>query len=167
MLIPMKLRNSVCVRENVETNLRCLNRPEKKELWRAIYKLTKTSTFYLRNTLQHYLRLNVAQEVVVYGAIIRSSFMAVVKIVKQKLFLLSVICKRRLLSSSSSSGCVLVDDIYQIGPHVLHVFSGVDEQKNVVWRWEGRHQQSKTIFSCGGEIVHFIGQMPQQLSAAR
>jgi hypothetical protein len=161
MLIPMKLRNSVCVRDNVEINLQCLNKPERKELWRAMYKLTKTSTFFLHNSLQHYLRLNVAQEVVVYGAIIRSSFMAVVKIVKQKLFLLSVICKRRLLGSSSSSGCVLVDDVYQTGPHVLRVFSGVDEQKNVVWRWEGRHQQSNAIFCCGGEIVHFAGQKPQ------
>jgi hypothetical protein len=161
MLVPTKLRNSVCVRDNVETNLLSLTKRDRRELWRSVYKLTKSNLFHTTKALDQRIKLSLGEEIMIYGAIIRSSFMAIVKIVKQKLFILSVICKRRLLESVSFSPCVIVNDVYQSGPLVLRVFSGVDHQKNVVWKWEGRHQGSNAVFSYGGEMVSFSRRAPK------
>lgn len=156
MLIPTKLRNSVCVRQNIETNLKSLTRMERKELWGALYKLSKTSLFYVGNVLQHHKRFKINDEIVIYGEIIKSSFVAVVKIIKQELFLLSVICKKRLFNSTSTFGCVLVDDKYEAKSYSLHVFSGVDAQKNIVWTWKETYDLFSDRNFSAGEIVNLM-----------
>ena len=163
-VIPSKLKNKVLVRENVPQNVESLTRRDRKELWRALSKIVKTPLFLTHTRLDHYLPVTHDYGKVFYGSVIKDSFIAVVKVTEKCLHLLSVINIERLLSSTKEYCCTLVNDLYSNDDHEIHVFSGVDSEKNIIWRYEERFKSNNCRKELRGEMIITYSRRPSILA---
>jgi|HubBroStandDraft_3_1064219.scaffolds.fasta_scaffold69734_4 hypothetical protein len=163
MLVSQRIKKSVCVRDNVHTNILSLNASDKRLLLHSIDKIKGTNIFTLHKVLDYYLRINIEGKVVIYGAILKSNFMAIVKVAKRRLHLLSVICKERLLRSIRSVACTLLNDAYFEQSTTVRVFAGLNENNEIVWEWESRGSHSHEIHWRYGEILRlFVAPPPAE-----
>ena len=108
----------------------------------------------LPKVLDRHLRLNIDGKIIIYGAIVKASFWALIKVVNRRLYLLSVICKERLLRSVRDVGTIC-DDIYTGLEGTFRVFAGLSETKEILWTCEGRTQFRIASRSALGSFFSF------------
>lgn len=153
-LVPTELSGIVFLRENVETNLRTLNRPSRKELWRAISKIVKKrSLFHAARNLDQSIRIPAKNGVAVFGTIVRAAFVAIVRIVDRTLTLLSVIDCKRLQNSKNEPSCTLVDESFDSVDVQSRVFAAVGPEKYIVWWHEMRTRIGNHRLHVAAEMV--------------
>jgi len=153
-IVPAKLNQSVKIRENVEKNIEHLSVPERKELWRKLSKVVKSSLFYVHNRLNQFVRLQTDKGTTIFGSIVSASFIAIMKITKEGLFLYSVISRKRFVESESDKCCTLVSETTQRDVELTHVFAGVNKQQGcIVWRVESRHKITNRIIDSWAEMI--------------
>jgi len=152
-ILPAKLREKVLVRDNVIRNILSLSRPERKDLWRSLSKIIKTSLFHVHKRLDQSLQVKTDDGVKIFGSIIRQGYIAIVQISIDGLKLFSVISRRRLMASKKTKKCVLVNEIDRRGGLTVKTFAGIDEQKNIIWRHEVREELTNKVLECSGTYI--------------
>jgi hypothetical protein len=152
-VVPTAIREHVFIRENVEKNLLSLERPERRQLWKYMSKISKTSLFYVHKRLDQHLRISTGDGVAIYGTVIRKAFIAIVRIVNRCLTVLSVISSKRIRKTAKKPSCTLVDEWLTTGRTRSHIFAAIDRNKNIVWRHEMRTTMGNARIHLEGEIV--------------
>lgn len=159
MLVPLKLRNEVFVRENVEQNLKSLSEIDREDLWKAVRTILDTSLAKLPRVLDQHVRENVAGTIVVFGSIVTRKFIAIIKVIKRRVYLLSVIGMKRLYHSTRDHNCMLIADTWEKGGEKLEVSVELTADKDIIWKWQKTDLLSRRQ-SIGGEILRPIFDEP-------
>lgn len=153
IVIPDSLKRDVYIRDNVEENIKSLSLTEQRDFWRCISEIVQTSIFNVEDKLDSKIRITTRDGVAIFGTVIKSAFITIVRIIDRRLTIMSVIGMRRLRRSTKSVACALIDEWLRGVDTLEHVFAAIDENKRIVWTHESRSRAGNLRVTFVGEII--------------
>ncbi len=141
-LIPTNYENKIFLRENVEQNVRCMPKFQKKEMMRKVVKVAKSPRRHAHKRFDFQIKLTSSEGELVYGSIIQPDYIVILFLTKDSLTILSVVLIARLRATTKKIGCELVNDFHISDTEITHIFSVIDHNKSIIWRIERMHRST-------------------------
>ncbi len=138
-LIPRKYKNTIFLRENVEKNIRYMPRFQKTSMMKRVVKVLKSSRRRVHTRFNFQIELTSSEGKLIYGSIIEPDYIVILSLTENTLTILSIVLVARLRATIKKTGCKLVNDYHVVGTEIIHVFSAIDQDKNIIWKIERMH----------------------------